>query len=209
MTTHQLFRRSIALIPVLLLNALPLSAASLTFMPPGSQLDSDPINDIVTKPGDSISFDVVLDNVGLAGNLTDLHYNGTIDNNELKLDQVLNLRIPGEFDHVNFLERGDIVHFDGSVPSTFSGTLDRLIFTVLPGLDNNGVSDFSPTVVSAFANINGVRTNVTAQFTEPQIVEVQPVQGAPEPSSFLLLGLGLGLLAAYKRIGDVASSMQR
>lgn len=197
MTTHKLFRYCIALIPILLLNALPASAASLTFTPRGGQLDGDPINDIATTPGNTISFDVSLNNAGLAGNLTEITYTHIFDRSELNRVNLL-LDIPGVFS-------GNFAHFPsdrvshlGSISPNFSNRIDLLQFTTLPGLVNDGVSDLSLVVVSAFANIGGARTNVTAQFA-PQTVEVQPVQGAPEPGSFLLLGLGLGLLAAYKK----------
>jgi hypothetical protein len=62
----------------------PAKAANFYFVPAGSQLDNDPILDIVVSPGQEIAFDVFLDTRGVSSPLTlDSFWNFTYDTGEL------------------------------------------------------------------------------------------------------------------------------
>src|SRR5215469_15294438 len=66
----------------------PAQAASISFTPTGSQLDSDSILDIVLKAGQTISFNIYVDPSGLftgasTGNLSLITYDVFVDTNEL------------------------------------------------------------------------------------------------------------------------------
>jgi hypothetical protein len=191
MVTRKRLRSSAALTAVLLLSAFPAFGAAITFAPAGTQLDGDPILDIV--PGGQITFDVSINTAGLGGNLTAITYSILYDQTELSPTRNA-LDVGGVFtldaaslptDPAN-PGMGLIRHGGGNLAPGFNAVVDRLTFDTLV-LVNNGSSDFLPRATSAFANIGGVSRDVTAQFTPIQFVEVQPV---PEPSSLALFATG-------------------
>ena len=77
-------------------------------------------------------------------------------------------------------------HHNGGILGGEGAFLDRLFFTVLPGLNNDGIEDFefSAVVASNGNNLDGI----TIDQQGVKAVEVQPV---PEASSFLLIGFPL------------------
>ncbi|PSB04542.1 PEP-CTERM sorting domain-containing protein [Merismopedia glauca] len=183
-------------------------AANLSFTPPGTQLDGDPILDIKVARGGTLAFDVVLNTAGVdvgANTLKDIQYVVRWDPTELSLalptvDVADNFRLEGIITASN---RAVVQHVGARQPLGNNFILDRLIFNVVnPGTEpHDGRFDFKIETVRA---INQTGGNVSGLFTfgsdnNPlfQQVEVQ----VPEPSSILgLLAFGtLGAGSFWKR----------
>jgi hypothetical protein len=191
MVIRKRLRSCAALTAALLLSTVPAFGAVITFAPAGTQLDGDPILDIV--PGGQITFDVSINTTGLGGNLTAITYSVLYDQTELKPTRnALDVGGVFTFDAATLPNdpanpgTGSVRHTGGNLAPSFNAVVDRLTFDTLV-LVNNGSSDFLPRASSAFATIGGVSTDVTAQFTPIQFVEVQPV---PEPGSLALFATG-------------------
>jgi hypothetical protein len=176
-------------------------AASISFVPAGSQLDGDPINDIATEVGEMISFDVLLDTTGLGstGSL-DISYGFTWDSGRF-LNDPGELEIKPINDDVDFGEADNIVcaisfaicsvSYSG-LPLNQQGTLTTIAFNVFPELINDGASDFDIQIGSA--TIGGV--DFTSEFSpSSQEVEVQ----VPEPLTILGTATAAGFGAFFKR----------
>jgi hypothetical protein len=194
------------------LAASPVWGASLSFMPMGTQLDSDPILDIATQVGDPIQFTVKLDTNGLSNPLATLQYQVIRDTTELNL---INFTLSTEeqlyFDpsllQVSIVTNGneDIAtilyekYANGTgVPVNTILNLETVFYQVAPGLINDGLSDRRIILTSAF-DTNG--TDVTNLFDNPNQpstnIDLQP-EPVPEPSNLLGLGLVAGLGALLR-----------
>jgi hypothetical protein len=183
-------------------------AASISFTPTGSQLDTDSILDIAMTPGQTISFNIFVDPSGLftggsTANLNLITYDVFVDTNELTFVSATHPAydptgdvIGGEFlTHAqrdmgtNFGVMQDRDGFGvstGPPGITLAPTLlDTLTYTATGNLDNDGVSDFRIALAAATTN-----TSVTNLFNpSSQQVEVQP-SPAPEAGTTALTGLG-------------------
>ena len=176
-------------------------AASISFVPAGSQLDDDPIDDIATEVGEMIAFDVLLDTTGLGstGSL-DISYGFTWDSGRF-LEDPGELEIKPIDDNVDFGEADEIIcaisfaicgaSYSG-LPLNQQGTLTTIAFNVFPELINDGASDFDIEIGSA--TIGGV--DFTSEFSpSSQEVEVQ----VPEPLTILGTATAAGFGAFFKR----------
>jgi hypothetical protein len=164
--------------------------SALTFAPPGTQLDGDPILDILTAPGAVITFTVFYDPGAIPGSpaavnpLTNIQYVVTFDPTEILLIDVAFGTAFGENSAVVIIPGIVLLTHGGGgaiAPGVSPAMLDRLDFRVLPGINNDGAIDFGFSAVATNALGGGV-INIT------QIAEVQSV---PEPSTLLLFGTGL------------------
>lgn len=176
----------------------PVKAASISFVSAGSQLDTDSINDINTFEGRPISFDVQLDTTGLIAPLTNFVTRFDFDTTELSFTGVNQSALDQSF----FGTPGVTTSFDfltgifsvtttrtGFAPINTTYTMFTDNFTVLPGVNNDGLADYRAVVLSA-TDANG--TDVTSLFNpNEQVVEVQSV---PEPNLILAMGVTMGLI---------------
>ncbi len=176
------------------------NAASLSFIPTGFQLDSDDIQDLSVQVGDSIDLSFFLDTTGLNDNLQSI---------DIRVDQDLTESALTAFRTDADIAAFPILTFGGSpqnnglfsaifqrsgnlglAPDTtielVTGTLD-----ILSGLNNDGITDFAVTVVSA---IDANATDVTNLF-EPSSQSLDLQQPIPESTSIISL-LTLGLISA-------------
>ncbi|ELR98018.1 hypothetical protein [Gloeocapsa sp. PCC 73106] len=190
--------------------AVPGHSASLSFRPAGSQLDTDPINDLNFEVGDQFAFTLSVDTTGIANPLQSFTYEISRDNTEILLDSAV---ITPEADAIfTRTQIQDVVTGSFSVglinyeanpgqslaPDT---QLDFAIatYTTQPGLVNDGVFDYKLEITEA---IDVLGNNVTSAFT-PAILEAE-VQNIPEPSSILvsliLSSLGAGSFFRKKPI---------
>ena len=178
-----------------IISATPANSASLSFLPTGSQLDSDLIEDLAVSIGASQDVSFFLDTSGLSANL-----------------QSINIRVDQDITESNLFATRTDADINAFPDFTFSGspqgngifsaffqrsgnlglapntTIELVtgILEILPGLNNDGATDFAVTVESA-TDANG--NDVTSLF-EPstQSLELQPT---PESTSLLsLLALG-------------------
>ena len=163
---------------------------SFAFIPGGTQLDDDPINEVATNVGETLSLISQIDTTGLTAPLTFLEFESNLDTNELELeavnvidDKVFDITI---FDPVVDPDTGLLtqkVTFtainDGQAPYTVLDR-DNIIFRVT-GLNNDGVRDLDLVVTSA---IDADGNDVTSLFQPPFELEVQN-----EPSTFNIYNL--------------------
>ena len=198
-----------AVIALVIACSTPVNGASLSFIPTGSQLDSDSIQDLGVKVGDSFDINFFLDTTGLSANLQSI---------DIRVDQDL-----AESSLTAFRTNADITAFPnftfsgspqdnglfsavfrrsgdpGLTPDTtieiVTGTLD-----ILSGLNNDGVVDFAVTVVSA---IDANDTDVTNLF-QPSTQSLELQQPIPESTSVISLltwgFLGVGSIVWNKKI---------
>ncbi|PSF37092.1 hypothetical protein C7H19_11675 [Aphanothece hegewaldii CCALA 016] len=192
------FLTRLSLTAVLLGMVAPAYSASISFKPTGSQIDSDPINDLVVQVGQQFTFTLGIDTTGLANTLQSFTYVVTRDNTEILLDSAaLTPAADALFDRTVI---SDIVtppftvgtiELGGGLGLVPNSQLDfgTATYTVQPGLVNDGVFDYKVELISAFDDQGN---DITSLF-EPasQELEVQ----SPEPSSILSL-LALGALGA-------------
>jgi hypothetical protein len=179
----------------LFLAATASNAASISFAPKGTQLDSDPILDIETSPGQVIDFEVLFDTNGITTNLlfsVEINFSIELDPTELQLvsfPEGLIGTAPNSFS----------IKRDG-IPQKATGSLTTFQVKVLNGLINDGMSDLRLTFNSA--NIGGdssISEDVSSSFGgsgAAQTVEVQPV---PEPTTIFGSALALGVGGWLKR----------
>ncbi len=167
----------------------PALGASISLVPSLSQLDDDSIEDIGVKIGETISFNLVLDTTGLTAPLRSFDYFLEIDRLELEfagstrfdaeifpdLDFILT---PGNPNSITVTREGE----PGLAPNTVVELLN-FNYLVLPDLKNDGLADFSLSVVSGI-DANG--TEVADLFTPAS--QSFEVQGVPEPGSVLGIG---------------------
>lgn len=177
------------------------SAASLSFVPAGSQLDGDPIKDILVTPGQQLSFNVNFDPMGTFIRL--LTYNVDFDTSELSFNSV---NAPGATINDSLLNTGFLSIHRQTTPNNINAFTDTFTFTVTnPGISpHDGIRDFAIQNLFTIAVINGEPVDFRDQFTGDigqfpyiQQVEVQ----TPEPTATLsLLALGtLGAASTLKR----------
>lgn len=175
-------------------------AATLSFVPAGAQLDNDPINDLIVAVGQPISFEVMVDTVGLPGPLANFSYTVVWDGTELERTGLVldgGAAGPGGNFAVDtpplfFNPAGSTVsHTGGAIPAGGGAILlDRWDFTVLPGVVNNGVSDFRVEIFGASSTLGGRLVGVLPNYAPAfQQVEVQPnLERIPESSALKLAG---------------------
>ena len=170
---------------------------SVTFLPAGSQLDDDPIQDLQLNVGDRFQAVFELDTSGLDANLQLLDIRNDLDFSELNITAIRT-----EFDQTafpNFSSREPTfgenfasVVFErtgppGALPDTISVIVEGEL-TALGGLVNDGQPDLGITVVKAIdANGNAVTT-----LFDPlaQAIDVQPlpVVGVDLEPTFIIEG---------------------
>lgn len=160
--------------------------ASFRFVPGGSQLDGDPIDDIATNVGERLSFVSQIDTTGLSAPLTFLEFEYRQDTTELTLDDEDIIILDDEVFDIALTEPiidPDTGVFTRTVTFTAlasgqepNSILDRdnVTFTVV-GLQNDGLVDIEQIVTSAI-DANG--KDVTSLFQEtPDRFEVQQTGG--------------------------------
>ena len=178
---------------------VPANAASVSFVPEGSQLDNDPILDLGTSVGENLGFTVTLDTSGLANPLQSLVISFQFDETEIQFGTITPLNDPffpnitfdGFFPNpspglTNSIQITRVSPNAGVVSGLFNLFIDN--YTVQPGLINDGLPDYRIVVVEA---IDITETNVTSAFN---IQEVS-LHSVPESSSNLSF-LALGILGA-------------
>ena len=197
--------QGLSIATVLLVAGLPAYGASIYISSPEVQSDDDPIEDIVGRVGDTISWTGYIDTTGLDAPLQVFDMYAERDPNE-----ILALRFEGaDTDTLrqywpNFSVTQELNPNTGLIeiiglrsglpglPPNFIGPIvEKIIVDLGPELNNDGVFDFRIGVTSAI-DVNG--KDVTDQFKfVSQEFEVQPV---PEPSSLfgLVLAGGFGVL---------------
>ena len=179
-------------------------AASFKVLPGGTQLDSDPIDDIGTNVGEMLSFISQVDTTGLTTSLTFLELEFSFDTTELLLeqvniidDQVFDIAIsPPVVDGMGIsTQTVTFTAFSTGQPPNTVLDRDNLIFSVV-GLQNDGLADIQALITSA-TDANG--TDVTSLFQPPDRFEVQ--QAIPEPTATLgVLAFGsFGLASNFLR----------
>lgn len=187
------------------------SATNFYFVPAGTQLDGDPILDIIVSPGDNLSFDVFLDATGVNNDplgTLNAFWDFTFDPDELQFLGTTDG--PGIVSSVVPNSSNNYSVVNGLVLAGVNNRLLTVNFLVTnPGIHpHDGVVDFGITLTGVTGT--GGSPDFTSQFPAPsknefdlsgtqfnQVVEVQ----TPEPSSaigFLALGT-LGLGATLKR----------
>ena len=168
----------------------PARSASLSLIPSFSQLDRDLIDEISVKKGETFSFNLVLDTSGLTSPLQSFDYFLAVD--ELELEFAGSTRFDAAlFPNLGFIPTAEnsnsiIVTRDGE-PGLSPNTVFELLrfnYLVLPGLQNDGLADFTLSVVSAF-DANG---NEVTNLFDPASQSFE-VQGVPEPWSALGTGI--------------------
>lgn len=215
--------QGLSIATVLLVAGLPAYGASIYISSPEVQSDDDPIEDIVGRVGDTISWTGYIDTTGLEAPLQVFDMYAERDPKEIAA-----LRFEGADSETlrqywpNFSVTESLNPDTGLIeiiglrnglpglPPNYVGVIvEKIIIDLGPELINDGVFDFRIGVSSAI-DVNG--KDVTDQFTfvdftdqskfVSQEFEVQPV---PEPSSILGLVLtgGLGaFLRKQKRKGQ-------
>ena len=186
--------------------AFPANGASLFFSPAGSQLDTDAIADLAVNVGDFVDLSFFLDTAGLSSNLQAIDIRVDQDLAESSLSA---LRTDADINAFPDFSFGGSPQSDGLFSAIFqrsgnpglaANTTVELVtgtLEILPGLNNDGITDFSISVVSAF---DAEGNDVTSLFgSSSQSLELQ--QAIPEPTSLItLLGLGcLGFSSLMKK----------
>ncbi|TRV03191.1 MAG: hypothetical protein EWV89_06670 [Microcystis wesenbergii Mw_QC_B_20070930_S4] len=200
--------------PLLLITALvgigcPVYGASLTVSPSGTQLDSDPINDLPANPGEVITFTVKLDTTGLSNPLKTLKYRVLRSLDELQLLSLFRspedislfpifsgIPIPDPNFSIGELTRTNLT---GVVPGTILD-LETAVFEVTSQVRNDGLPDRQFILLEATDILGNDVSSFFSQLSETGNVDVQPVS-VPEPSPLVsLIGLALGLgISGLKR----------
>jgi hypothetical protein len=205
-------------------------AASISFTPPGLQLDSDLILDKTTASGADNVFEVMLDTTGLpdctknpGACLGKLDYAITYDRKELVLQPIMpgtgfamNLYFPGAcpapaVPPVEQICNVNAVHDQGSIPSGTMLLLDTVDLIATDFLDNDGHMDFGINLLTA----TSVGGDDYAPLFLPvsQIIEVQPCEmngggnalvcvaaSVPEPLTLSSSGLALCIVGALLKL---------
>jgi|GEM_PF-4848709 len=195
----------------LLLTAKSAYGASIFFSPAGSQLDDDPINDVLAKTGGEFALTTKVDTTGLPGNLDSLVLSAVRDSLELTNSKpvqtseslaALGLETvsPDTSDPAAVLLT--VTYGGGGTGLAPNTTLDLTNITYsVSELFNDGLTDFRMLEVKSALTTDG--TDVTSLFDVPTSnIEVQAsVANIPEPSSILgLLVFGaLGARSVFKR----------
>ncbi|MEO1377814.1 MAG: calcium-binding protein [Cyanobacteria bacterium J06635_10] len=155
--------------------------AFVSFLPAGSQIDRDSIQDIQLNVGDKIAVSFDLDTTGLSANLQSFDIRVDQDIVEIDLQAVRTEADIAAFPNLTFggSPQGDDIFsavFErngppGAVPDTIKVIVEGEV-TALPELRNDGKPDLGITVVKAI-DVNG--KDVTDLF-EPlsQAVDIQP-----------------------------------
>ncbi len=171
-------------------------AASISFTPPGLQLDADPILDKTTASGADNIFEVMLDTTGLpdctrnpGACLGKLDYAITFDRKELVLQPIMpgtgfamNLYFPGACPApappppppMEQICNVNAVHDQGSIPSGAMLLLDTVDLIATDFLDNDGNMDFGINLLAA-TSVAG-DNYAPLFFPVSQIIEVQPCE---------------------------------
>ena len=166
--------------------------ASLTFSPPGTQLDNDEIADIQVEESDRLQFSSTLDTSGLDRELQFLKYELQGDSTEVNLSDTPTDFLKTTFPDVAIIEDnsdGDFTSLvvelkgePGAIPDT-TNVLVESEATIESGLVNDGATDIGVTVLEAI-DANG--TDVTEKFVptqqaiDLQLPQVQEILGTPE-----------------------------
>jgi hypothetical protein len=175
-------------------------ALSISFEPAGAinipEVPADAIPDIVTSEGSTLVFDIILETFGIpvGADVNQISFDIDYDNTEL-----------GNFSYVGSLGTTSAATpssgFDARFTQTFASglarqqsgiLLGRASFTVLPGLNNDGQSDFRTNFISA---IDFGGPALTLSSSQIQSVEVQSV---PTPA-LLTAVIGIGTATWRKR----------
>ena len=188
--------------------ATPAHSASLSFIPTGFQLDSDQILEVPVQVGDQIDLSFFLDTTGLSSNLQSIDIRVDQDIAESSLNAFRTDADIAAFPTLTFGGSPDNGLFSalfqrsgnpGLAPKStielVTGTLD-----ILPGLNNDGITDLAVTVTSAF-DANGLNvTNLFQPATQSLELQQQTVPESNSIVSLLTLGfLGVGSLT-WKKI---------
>lgn len=178
----------------LLAQAQSASALSLNFSPTGSNVDGDPINDILTTVGAQIKFTFSLETGGVSplSSISQIGYRYAWDNSELQFISFTSLLgsatgglgLPSP-DNITQTFAPNVIQ--GSNPTSYN--IAEVLFRVRPGLVGNGNFDFRSQFDSVRDQNGNVLTSLIA--TQVQSVEVQPVPTPALLPGFAAVGLGL------------------
>ena len=155
--------------------------ASVTFSPPGTQLDNDEIADIQVNESDRLGFSFALDTSELDAELRSIKLQLQGDSTEVNLSDTLTDFFETTFPDVAVVEDnsdGDFISVvaelkgePGATPNT-TNVLVESEATIESGLVNDGATDIGVTVLEAI-DANG--TDVTEKFVPPQqAIDLQP-----------------------------------
>jgi hypothetical protein len=207
--TRSLFMKTIfstmlvASLTGVLIHPIHANAASISFTPTGSQIDSDPIYDLIVSPGQVISFDINADTNNI--NTTSLtsvliEFSITLDTNELEL---VGTPSGGQLTATGFRSIPGVFQ---PIPQNSINKLTSFQVRAKQKLPNDGSPDVTIAILGAF--IGGVpptpgAEDVTSSFVvggandAGRILSVQ----THEPTSILsLLAIGtLGAASTLKR----------
>jgi hypothetical protein len=186
-------------------------ALSINFSPSGTnptvENPTDPIPDIITSPGSTLSFNILLETFGIASNETvdSVTYDFGFDPSELSFASyvpplgVTNTSVASPLGgYSRQITRSGL----GAVANQGNILLGTINFNVLPGLNNDSQRDFFISFASAFAP-GSMTPFPGVTFGQTQQVEVQ---AAAVPTPALLPGLlGLGAAAWRKRKSQEAA----
>jgi hypothetical protein len=187
----------------------PVYGASLTVSPSGTQLDSDPINDLAANPGEVITFTVKLDTTGLSNPLKTLKYRVLRSLDELQLLSLFRspedislfpifsgIPIPDPNFSIGELTRTNLT----GVASGEILDLETAVFEVTSQVRNDGLPDRQFILLEATDILGNDVSSFFSQLPETGNVDVQPIS-VPEPSPLVtLIGLALGLgISGLKR----------
>lgn len=187
------------------------ASASLFFRPTGAQIDDDPLPDILTIPGDTISFQTFLSPFGI-GQQDVVTYSTQYDPQELEL---IGNPVPlsPQFGSVNVsngnINVGNAFTFNEIIAGNNDPVPSFLFnFKVLPGLDNVPGADFGFLPNSAGGFNRGTGKDIREVFIQPtQMVEVQPpLVEVPEPLSIIGTGVALGFGVLFRRMSSKSLS---
>jgi hypothetical protein len=176
-----------SMLSTLLVTVSSAYAVSITFSPPGAQLDADPILDILAAPGQQIQFSTRFDaiGIGVTNAAVAVGYEMVFDPTELEfLNAFTQNGIPFLVNTIFAVQPGLIkfTHSGGVVAGgALPVPLSLLTLRVLPGLVNDGVADLSIQNPEMILSIGGPPAITTNE------VSVQPV---PEPLTLLLFSIG-------------------
>ncbi|ELR97555.1 PEP-CTERM sorting domain-containing protein [Gloeocapsa sp. PCC 73106] len=178
--------------------------ASLSLVPNGTQLDTDPINDRVTNANDLIDFTFRLDTSGLTANLTSLDFSVVRDPLELELLSLDNAGSQAVFPELEIIEidlsdpraeiRGAVLSGPVGVAPDTVVDLFTTSYRVGTLLANDGLEDLRIIEITSAIDANG--EDVIGSFELIGDVEVQPI---PEPTTLLGTALIFGLGALVKK----------